>query len=168
MEPPDGLSEWLVAVIVPLPYGKTELCPVRALTAWLEVAGITSGPVFRRIWLPKKTLSLSGRQDSERPERQTGGQPPFGATPAGVAPPLPEIGSQPITPWAVAEIVKSRAQQAGFGGRDFGGHSLKRGALTTGMDRGEHPAKGLSLDNRIGRKESMAEEKRNERLRKWR
>jgi hypothetical protein len=28
--------------------------------------------------------------------------------------------------------------------------------------------KGLSLDNRIGRKESMAEEKRNERLRKWR
>jgi integrase len=129
------------AVIVPLPYGQTELCPVRALTAWLEAAGITSGPVFRRIWLVKKPLSLSGRQDSERRERQTGGQPPFGATPAGVAPPLPQIGSQPIRPWAVAEIVKSRAQQAGFGGRDFGGHSLKRGALTTGMDHGEHPAK---------------------------
>jgi integrase len=139
------------AVIVPLPYGQTELCPVRALTAWLEAAGITSGPVFRRIWLPKKTLSRSGRQDSERPERQTGGQPPFGATPAGVAPPLPQIGSQPITPWAVAEIVKSRAQQAGFGGRDFGGHSLKRGALTTGMDHGEHPAKL----KRLGRHKSF-------------
>jgi integrase len=134
------------AVIVPLPYGQTELCPVRALTAWLEAAGITSGPVFRRIWLPKKTLSRSGRQDSERPERQTGGQPPLGATPR-----LPQIGSQPITPWAVAEIVKSRAQQAGFGGRDFGGHSLKRGALTTGMDHGEHPAKL----KRLGRHKSF-------------
>ena len=28
------------AVIVPLPYGRTELCPVRAITAWLEGAGI--------------------------------------------------------------------------------------------------------------------------------
>lgn len=103
------------AVIVPLPYGQTELCPVRALTAWLEVAGITAGPVFRRIWLPKLTQP---------------GEPPA----------LPQIGTQPITPWTVAAIVKARAAEAGFGGRDFGGHSLKRGALTTGMERGIHPA----------------------------
>lgn len=114
------------AVVVPLPYGHTELCPVRALTTWLEAAGITAGPVFRRIWLPKKA----------RP-----GEPP----------PLPRLGSQPITPWAVAAIVKGRASAAGFKGRDFGGHSLKRGALTTGMDRGEHPARL----KRLGRHKSF-------------
>ncbi|MGH7041134.1 MAG: site-specific integrase, partial [Acetobacteraceae bacterium] len=114
------------AVIVPLPYGHTELCPVRALAAWLAAAGITTGPVFRRIWLPRKA----------RP-----GEPA----------PLPRIGSLAITPWAVAAIVKARAAAAGFGGRDFGGHSLKRGALTTGMDRGEHPAKL----KRLGRHKSF-------------
>lgn len=114
------------AVIVPLPYGHTELCPVRALTAWLEAGSIAAGPVFRRIWLPRKA-------------------------PPGEAPPLPRIGSQPITPWAVAAIVKERAGAAGFKGRDFGGHSLKRGALTTGMDRGEHPARL----KRLGRHKSF-------------
>jgi integrase len=114
------------AVIVPLPYGQTELCPVRALTAWLEEAGIASGPVFRRIWWP-------------------------GRARAGGPPPRPRIGSQPITPWTVAAIVKSRAVDAGFTGRDFGGHSLKRGALTTGMDRGEHPARL----KRLGRHKSF-------------
>jgi site-specific recombinase XerD len=33
-----------------IPYGRTpELCPVRALSAWLEAAGITDGPIFRRV-----------------------------------------------------------------------------------------------------------------------
>ncbi len=114
------------AVIVPLPYGHTELCPVRALVAWLEAANITTGPVFRRIWLARKSAT---------------NEPP----------PLPRIGTQPITPWAVAAIVKERARAAGFKGRDFGGHSLKRGALTTGMDRGEHPAKL----KRLGRHKSF-------------
>jgi len=104
------------AVTVPLPYGHTELCPVRALAAWQAAAQITAGPVFRRIWLPRKA-------------------------PPDAPPPLPRIGSQAITPWAVAAIVQSRAAAAEFGGREFGGHSLKRGALTTGMDRGVHPAK---------------------------
>ncbi len=63
------------AVIVPLPYGHTELCPVRALTAWLEAASIESGPVFRRIWLPKKARPGGSRRGSAsqaggtRPER---------------------------------------------------------------------------------------------------
>ncbi|MBW4092373.1 MAG: site-specific integrase [Proteobacteria bacterium] len=114
------------AVIVPLPYGQTELCPVRALAAWQQAAGITQGPVFRRIWLPKKT----------RP---------------GAPPPLPRIGALAITPWAIAAIVKARAAAAGFGARDFGGHSLKRGALTTGMERGIHPAKL----KRLGRHKSF-------------
>jgi len=35
-------------VIVAIPYGTTELCPVRALRRWQEAANITAGPVFRR------------------------------------------------------------------------------------------------------------------------
>jgi integrase len=114
------------AVTVPVPYGQTELCPVRALAAWQDAAGIAAGPIFRRIWLPRQA------------------QP-------GELPPLPRIGSLAITPWTVAAIVKSRAAAAGFGGREFGGHSLKRGALTTGMDRGVHPAKL----KRLGRHKSF-------------
>jgi hypothetical protein len=57
------------------------------------------------------------------------------------APSLPRIGTQAISPQTVAQIVQARAMAAGFGRRDLGGHSLKRGALTTGMDRGIHPAK---------------------------
>jgi integrase len=79
------------AVIVPLPYGQSELCPVRALTTWLEAAGIAGGPLFRRLWLPKKA----------RPD---------------APPPLPRLGSRAITPWAIAAIVKARAAEAGFGG----------------------------------------------------
>jgi integrase len=103
------------AVTIPLPYGQTELCPVRALSRWREIAGITSGPVFRRIWLPKQ---------------QTAGEPP--------AP--PRIGTQPISAFAIATMIQERAAAAGFAGDHFGGHSLKRGALTTGMERGVHPA----------------------------
>ena len=44
-----------------------------------------------------------------------------------------------------------RFRIAGFGRRDLGGHSLKRGALTTGMDRGVHPAKL----KRLGRHKSF-------------
>lgn len=35
--------------IVAVPYGRTELCPVSALHAWLAAAKITAGVVFRRI-----------------------------------------------------------------------------------------------------------------------
>jgi integrase len=102
------------AVLVPLPYGKTELCPVRALGRWLEAAVIAGGPVFRRIWVPPQ------------------------AAPDG-PPPAPAIGPEALTPRSVARIVQARAGAAGFAGREFGGHSLKRGALTTGMQRGAHP-----------------------------
>ncbi len=39
----------------------------------------------------------------------------------------------------VARIIQARAAAAGFERDAMGGHSLKRGALTTGMDRGVHP-----------------------------
>ncbi len=115
---PHTKGEQSAAVTVPLPYGDTELCPVRALEQWLGAAGLTEGPVFRRIWLPL------------RPRGPAPGEPP----------PLPRVGTQAISPQTVAQIVQARAMAAGFGRRDLGGHSLKRGALTTGMDRGVHPA----------------------------
>ncbi|MDR3535236.1 MAG: recombinase [Acetobacteraceae bacterium] len=104
------------AVTVPLPYGDTALCPVHALLAWLSAAGITGGAVFRRVWLPRRAAP---------------GQPS----------PLPQIGADAITPQTVARIIQARALAAGFGRRDLGGHSLKRGAVTTGMDLGIHPTR---------------------------
>ncbi len=114
------------AVLVPLPYGRTDLCPVQALTRWLEVAGISEGPVFRRIWLP--------------PQAVPGGPPPALA-----------LGTEAITPRSIGRIVQARASAAGFAPHDFGGHSLKRGALTTGMESGAHPAQL----KRLGRHKSF-------------
>lgn len=103
------------AVTVPLPFGKTGLCPVRALERWLDAASITDGPVFRRIWLPK-------------------------AVGPGEPPPLPRIGLDALTTQAIAGVIKARAAAAGFNPASFGGHSLKRGAITTGMENHVHPA----------------------------
>ena len=89
---------------------------MRALERWLAAAGITDGPVFRRIWRAKRAV-------------------------AGEPPPLPRLGADALTAQSVALVVQARAVAAGFGQRELGGHSLKRGALTTGMDRGVHPAK---------------------------
>ena len=114
------------AVLVPLPYGKTELCPVRALARWLDAAAITDGPVFRRIWLPPRVAP-------------------------GAPPPLPAIGTEPLTPRSIARIVQARAAAAGFAPREFGGHSLKRGALSTGMQAGAHAAQL----KRLGRHKSF-------------
>ena len=117
------------AVTVPLPYGDTSLCPVRALRRWQEAAGITEGALFRRIWSPPK-----GPRSRE-----------------GLLP-CPVVGRAAIDPGAVGRIVKARAAAAGFDPAELGGHSLKRGAMTTGMDRGIHPTKLKQL----GRHKSYA------------
>ena len=104
-------------VTVPLPYGVTENCPVRALRRWLSAGGIASGPVFRRIWkTPSRFLAP-------------------GQTPTYL------VGEAAIQPVTVARIVQARAAAAAFDPARMGGHSLKRGALTTGMDRGAHPTR---------------------------
>jgi integrase len=121
---PQSKGSQAAAVIVPLPYGETELCPVRALARWREAAGITSGPVFRRIWQAKQVKA-----------GESGGLPAGGPPPA-----LPRIGHDAMSTRAIADMVQARASAAGFDGKHFGGHSLKRGALTTGMERGVHPA----------------------------
>jgi len=64
---------------------------------------------------------------------------------------LPQIGKAALTSRSIADIVQTRAVAAGFARRDLAGHSLKRGALTTGMDRGIHPAKL----KRLGRHKSF-------------
>jgi integrase len=104
------------AVTVAIPYGTTDLCPVRALRQWQQAAGITEGPVFRHI---------------RTPPRGRGGQNT----------PLPCVGYAAIDAGTVARIVQIRAAKAGFDPAVLGGHSLKRGALSTGMERGVHPTR---------------------------
>jgi integrase len=112
------------SVLVPLPYGKTELCPVRALATWLDAAAITDGPAFRRLWVPKTAV-----RDA----------------------PLPCIGDEALTARSIARIIQARATAAGFPASEFGGHSLKRGALSTGMAAGAHAAQL----RRLGRHKSF-------------
>lgn len=64
----------------------------QALTAWLEAARITTGPIFRRI-------------------RGT-------------------VVAEPLTPQAVRNIVKRRAQLAGLASDGFSAHSLRSGFMT--------------------------------------
>ena len=118
------------AVIVPLPYGDTELCPVHAL------ARLAGGRRHHR------RARCSGASGCRRPATAAGRRAP---------PPLPRIGSRARSRRDRGAIVQARAVAAGFGGRDLGGHSLKRGALTTGMERGVHPAKL----KRLGRHKSF-------------
>ena len=99
---------------------------MRALARWLDAAAITDGPVFRRIWLPPQTSP-------------------------DAPPALPAIGAEALTPRSIARIVQARAAAAGFSGHEFGGHSLKRGALSTGMQAGAHAAQL----RRLGRHKSF-------------
>jgi hypothetical protein len=45
--------------VVGIPYGQSELCPVRALRRWLDAAGITEGPLFRRIWATRLVVAMA-------------------------------------------------------------------------------------------------------------
>jgi hypothetical protein len=116
-------------VQVGIPYGGSDLCPVRALARWREAAGITAGPVFRRIWA------------TPRPKN-----PPPGWTPTHV------VGWQALDPGSLARIVNARGAAAGFDPTVLGGHSLKRGALNTARDLRVHPARLKQL----GRHKSYA------------
>jgi integrase len=103
-------------VEVGIPYGVSELCPVRALNRWLAASGIAEGAVFRRIWA------------TPRPK-----DAPAGWTPTHV------LGTEPVDPGTIARIVKARGLAAGFDPKVLGGHSLKRGAMNTAKDRRVHP-----------------------------
>jgi len=61
------------------------------------------------------------------------------------------IGLDPFTTRSIGRIVQARAEAAGFAGREFGGHSLKRGALSAGMAAGAYAAQL----KRLGRHKSF-------------
>ena len=58
----------------------------------------------------------------------------------GVRPGL-VVGLEALDPGSIARILKRRAAAAGFDPELVSGHSLKRGALSTGMERGVHPTR---------------------------
>jgi len=81
-------------------YGaRPETCPVRALEAWMQRAGIESGLLFRRL---------------RRGDR---------------------VGDS-LTGQTVARIVQSCARRSGFDPKEFGGHSLRAGFVTSAAERG--------------------------------
>lgn len=97
-------------VVIGVPRGITSNCPVLACERWLRLSGITEGPVFRRVRVPAR------------------GEP-------GMPRPRPRLGTTALSDRAIADIVRTRCAAAGLEG-DFAGHSLRRGAITTGAGDG--------------------------------
>jgi site-specific recombinase XerD len=105
-----------------LPQGRTDLCPVTALDAWLAAAAITEGPLFRRIWrLPPPRIPRGARREPIADRYR--------------------IGTKPIDTDAIALIVKNWTGLAGFDAVAFAGHSLRRGAISSGVAAGVHIAR---------------------------
>jgi integrase len=111
----EGTTVWL-------PVGQTDLCPVRALEAWLTAAAISEGPLFRRLWrLPPPRLRR-------------------GAKPKPIADRY-RIGTNPIDTDSIALVVKKWTERARLDGSAFGGHSLRGGAISSGVAQGVHIAR---------------------------
>ncbi len=85
---------------VAIPYARGASCPVRALQSWIEVAGISVGPIFRSV-SKGEAVSQAG-----------------------------------LTPQAVALIVKERAKAVGLDPRNYSGHSLRAGLITSAAKLG--------------------------------
>ena len=105
-----------------LPAGRTDLCPVKALEAWLAAAEITEGPLFRRIFrLPPPRVPRGARRNPVADRYR--------------------IGINPIDTDSIALIVKKWTGLAGLDGAAFAGHSLRRGAISSGVAQGVHIAR---------------------------
>ena len=105
-----------------LPQGRTDLCPVKALDAWLAAAAITEGPLFRRIWrLPPPRVPRGTRRKPVADRYR--------------------IGTNPIDTDSIALIVKNWTGLAGLDAAAFAGHSLRRGAISSGVAQGVHIAR---------------------------
>jgi integrase len=105
-----------------LPQGRTDLCPVAALEAWLAAAKITEGALFRRIWRlppPRMRRGTTGKAVADRYR----------------------IGTKPVDTDSIALIVKHWIGLAGFDAAAFAGHSLRRGAISSGVAQGVHIAR---------------------------
>jgi integrase len=105
-----------------LPQGRTDLCPVSALEAWLAAGSISEGPLFRRIWrLPPPRVPRGTRRKPVADRYR--------------------VGTNPIDTDSIALIVKNWIGLAGFDATAFAGHSLRRGAISTGVAEGVHIAR---------------------------
>jgi site-specific recombinase XerD len=105
-----------------LPKGRTDLCPVAALEAWLAAAEIPEGPLFRRIWrLPPPRIRRGAKRKPVADRYR--------------------IGTNPIDTDSIALIVKNWTGLAGFEAAAFAGHSLRRGAISSGVAAGVHIAR---------------------------
>jgi site-specific recombinase XerD len=105
-----------------LPQGRTDLCPVAALDTWLAAAAISQGPLFRRIWrLPPPRVPRGTRRKPIADRYR--------------------IGTRPIDTDSIALIVKNCTGLAGFDAAAFAGHSLRRGAISSGVAQGVHIAR---------------------------
>ena len=105
-----------------LPVGQTDLCPVTALEAWLGAAGITEGPLFRRLWRLPPPRVRKGIKRKPIPDHY-------------------RIGTNPIDTDSIALVVKRWTGRAGLDGAAFAGHSLRRGAISSGVAQGVHIAR---------------------------
>lgn len=111
----EGTTVWL-------PAGRTDLCPVSALENWLAAAEITAGPLFRRIWrLPPPRIARNAKRKPVADRYR--------------------IGTSPIDTDGIALVVKKWTRTVGLDGVAFAGHSLRRGAISTGVTRGVHIAR---------------------------
>jgi len=92
--------------IVGIPFGG-DLCPVKALRDWLDVSGIKSGAVFRRVL------------DSRRRQAEL----------------FPDLGDR-LDGRAICLVVKKAAIAAGYDGSIYSGHSLRSGFCTAAAAAG--------------------------------
>ncbi len=105
-----------------LPVGRTDLCPVTALEAWLAAAEIAEGPLFRRLWrLPPPRVGKGAKRKLVADRYR--------------------IGTNPIDTDSIALVVKKWTEIAGLDGAAFAGHSLRRGAISSGVAQGVHIAR---------------------------
>src|SRR5271169_535583 len=105
-----------------LPAGQTDLCPVTALETWLAAAEISEGPLFRRLWhLPPPRVGKGVKRKLVADRYR--------------------IGTNPNDTDSIALIVKKWTGLAGLDGAAFAGHSLRRGAISTGVAAGVHIAR---------------------------
>ena len=105
-----------------LPAGQTDLCPVTALEAWLEAAEISDGPLFRRLWRLPPPRVRRGAKRKPIADRY-------------------RMGTNAIDTDSIALVVKKWTGLAGLDGAAFAGHSLRRGAISSGVAQGVHIAR---------------------------
>jgi integrase len=105
-----------------LPVGQTDLCPVTALEAWLAAAAIGEGPLFRRLWhLPPPRIRRGAKRNPVADRYR--------------------IGTDPIDTDSIALVVKKWTGRAGLDSAAFAVHSLRRGAISSGVPQGVHIAR---------------------------